>query len=443
MPWGWSCPKGCVRSHTFPRGSADPVAPLHIALRAIAFLTCAGAPGAGRLHRVGIDHCFTFGWIGPPPRLLRSRRSACSGPPNASAPGSRPRSAASCAASIICGTRSPQINAWVCVGTRKFCSRFRQRVGQSRQRTHQPSTRIRGPSGTVRFGDVPAVVRPLHPDEIVAAHEQRVGHRNLCPRRSVEDVVIAHDGVAQRGGERGRECPSYRSGSFGGFVDHGAEVQLPFLVDVFVHVIAEGDRIFLGPPTWNCAATGYRRRARPCGRRAAHSASLPSRRPPIVGQFEDQIGGQQLLGFEDIAAHPVTRAARASDWSDGSAAGEQSQQAILQGPGQAAVGAALTSGVGGRVRPASKRSRSFFNVGEGRGPAPPASPSALLAGMLPWRQKICQIAGETLHGPDGVLAERGHSRIRSTFSAAASSHSTTVLSLRWGASAKIEYSVPE
>ena len=103
---------------------------------------------------------------------------------------------------------------------------FGQRIGQRRQRPHQPSSGVGGPSGTEHLGLLPGLVRRLDADEVMAANKQRVGMQYLRSGRRVVNVIEAYQRVAQEGSQRAAQLLQFLA-SFGRFFDGRAQVQLP------------------------------------------------------------------------------------------------------------------------------------------------------------------------------------------------------------------------
>ena len=79
----------------------------------------------------------------------------------------------------------------------------------------------------------------LHAEEIVAAHEQRIGVQDLRSRRRVVRVVEGQQGVAQERAPAGRATSFSFSGSPAAFSMAARRFSLRSLVDVLLGPVAE------------------------------------------------------------------------------------------------------------------------------------------------------------------------------------------------------------
>ena len=89
------------------------------------------------------------------------------------------------------------------------------------------------------------MIRPLRADEIVAAHEQRIGQQNLRSRRRIMHVVEPHDGVPQRRGKLTANILQLVRIP-GRFIDQRAEIDFPLIVHMLVDPVAKSHGIALG-----------------------------------------------------------------------------------------------------------------------------------------------------------------------------------------------------
>ena len=115
---------------------------------------------------------------------------------------------------------------------------FGQSVGQAGERSDQFSAGAGWPAASQDFGRPPGLVGALEADEVVTAHEQRIGIEDLRARRGIVDVVQADQRVAQEGGHEGADIIQFL-GICGGMLDESAEVQLSLRLDVLFRPIAE------------------------------------------------------------------------------------------------------------------------------------------------------------------------------------------------------------
>ena len=166
-------------------------------------------------------------------------------------------------------------------GYQKVLLGLRQGVRQRGERAHQPPAGVRRPAGAVDLGGAPGGVVSLRAQEIVAAHEDRVGVQDLRPGRRVIGVIESQQRIAQQR----RQQPAHLFELFGvlpGLLDGCAQVQFSLGVDMFVGPVAEAHGVHLDG-----------------GKRSARDLNVPD----DAGQFVDQRDIQLLSlgqGFEVI-----------------------------------------------------------------------------------------------------------------------------------------------
>ena len=145
---------------------------------------------------------------------------------------------------IICGTRSPQISAWVWVGTRKFCSASASAYGSvESDPTSRPPAFEGQPlpyiSVARQVWEVPCI-----PRKSWLRTKTGLVYRICAPGRGVVGVVKGQERVAQQGRHQAADVIQL-FGIARRFLDGGAQVEFALGLGMFFGPIAEAHRVLL------------------------------------------------------------------------------------------------------------------------------------------------------------------------------------------------------
>ena len=211
-------------------------------------------------------------------------------------------------------------------GNQEVLFGFSQGVGQADERSHQAAASVGRPAVGIDFRGSPTSGPAFRPDEIVAAHEQRIGIKNLSARRGIVGVIEGHQRIAQ---ER-RQFAALLFELFripAGFLQGRADVELAFHVHVLLRRVTEARGVLFG------GAQGGPRRGNlvdPGGQtidQRGIELAAAWKAFDVIGQLKQGIERDHVLSLEDAADLPRGFLARIGILRFG--AGQQVHHALL------------------------------------------------------------------------------------------------------------------